>query len=246
MKTEERSEKILLAVDRRENKTTGQLNRLRKEGDVPGIVYGAELKKNIPIRVKEKILSSFLGQFKGKMLIDLQIGSEKYPAIIKEIQRDVLTGKPLHIDFQVVSLKKKVEVSVPVELTGVPVGVSVGGGILEHITRQIRVRCLPTEIPERVAVDVSELNIGDSITVSQIKLAKGEILTDPRTIIANVIMPKEEVVAAPTPEAVAATPAEPEVIGKGKKEEAPEAAEGPVAQPGQPAGPGGEKEKGKK
>lgn len=237
-----RQEKLELTVYPRKVQSGSHLKHLRRQGNIPGIVYGADLSQNIPVQIDSKLLNTFLSQHRGQALIDLRLGEKTYPVIIKEIQRHILTGKPQHIDFQVVSLKKKVEVNVSVELVGTPVGVSAGGGILEHITRQIHIRCLPTEIPESIKVDVSRLNVGDSITVGEIKLEKVEILTDPRTIIANVVTPKEEEVPLPTPEAVSATPAEPEVIAKGKKEEVAEEAPAPSASSTPPA----EKEKGKK
>src|SRR6185369_12195669 len=150
-------------------------------------------------------------------------GANEYTALIRSVQYDPVTHNILHLDFQHISLTETIEVRVTVHLTGTPTGVKDAGGILEHILREIEVRCLPTAIPASIDADVSALNIGDSVHVRDLTVPNVTILTDADATIATVVpptvmeeKPAEEVVAA-------ATPAEPEVITKGKKED--EAAE---------------------
>jgi large subunit ribosomal protein L25 len=123
-----------------------------------------------------------------------------------------------------VALDKVLEVKVHIELTGVPVGVKVQGGILDFVTRELEVECLPTDIPEKIVVDVSELELGKHVRVAELKVSdKIKVLTDPGLVIAHVVTPRAEEEVAPAAEAAPAegeAPAEPEVIKKGKAEAA--------------------------
>ena len=144
----------------------------------------------------------------------------------------------LHVDLKRIDLSKRIHVKVRVHITGEPKGVKIQGGLLEAITREVEIECLPDEIPESFMVDVTELMIGQNLRASDIPLTGSmKLLSAPEQVIAHVVTMKAEEVVAPTAEAGAevAAPTEPEVIKKGKKEE-----EG--AEPEKPA----EKEKGKK
>jgi large subunit ribosomal protein L25 len=144
-------------------------------------------------------------------------------AMIKEINRDPVSRALLHVDFVRVLMDVKVRVPVAIELVGVPKGVKQEGGILDFVSREVEIECLPTDIPAHLPVDVSEVGMGESFRVGQIPAQPGlKILDDPDKVIAHVAHPakEEEVVAAPVE--AAATGAEPEVIKKGKTEEAPE------------------------
>src|SRR5262249_54031768 len=152
----------------------------------------------------------------------------EHTALIRDVQYDPITHGILHLDFQKVSLTETVEVEVTVHLKGLPVGVKDGGGVLEHITRTVEVRCLPTAIPSALDVDVSALNIGDSVHVRDLIVADVEILTDLETTVATVV-PPTVVEEKPVEEAAAAAvgeAAEPELsVERGKKEEEPEGKE---------------------
>jgi len=209
---------IILGVSERQITTKSSLHKVRESGLIPGIVYG-EKEKNIAISVKEKdfyhIIHTELGE---NALIKLKTNDSSKTVLIKEIQHDMITDKPIHIDFYIVSLKKKIEVDVPVHIIGEARGIKESGGILEHLLREIHVRCLPTNIPRTIDVDVSNLNIGNNITVKDLpKIPEVEILSDLNSIVVNVVAPTkvEEIVAA-VPEEVSAGP---EIISKGKKEE---------------------------
>jgi large subunit ribosomal protein L25 len=195
--------------------------RLRAQGLIPGVLYGAK-KKAVPVAVSPKEIGTILRSASGEnTLFDLQLDGSRLKVIVKEFQVEPIKGRLLHADFYEVALDQALEVTVHMELTGVPVGVKVEGGVLDFVTRELEVECLPTDIPEKIVVDVSELALGKHIRVSDIKVpGKVKVLTDPDVVIAHVVAPRaEEVVAAP--EAVAApvegeAAAEPEVIKKGK------------------------------
>ena len=142
---------------------------------------------------------------------------------MKDYQTDPANGELLHADFFEVSLTEEVEVTVHVTLIGEPIGVRRDGGILQYLLREIEVECLPDKIPGHIEVDVSNLEIGQSIRVGDLKLGEGiTVLTNPDEVIINIVAPAVEEVA---PVEVAAAPEikEPEVIKKGKKEEEEEA-----------------------
>ena len=220
-------EEILLDSKLREKSSKGILRKQRKNGFIPAIVYGHN-EPNVSIWIDEKSFTKILHTKSGpNILIKLNLGNgDVKTVIIKEIQRNVLTHKPIHIDFLVVSMKEKIEVNVPIKVVGEAPGVKISGGILEHILRELTIRCLPNEIPEFIEVDVSKLNIGDSILVKDLPELKNiEILSDKNSIIVNVVSPTR-IEETPVSVMEQLTPTEPEVISKGKKEIPEEVTEG--------------------
>ncbi len=210
-------QEIALDVTIRELKSKGELKKHRNMGKIPLSIYGKD-EENLNGLVDAKELEKILSQgSSGNTIFNLKIGKDIKKAIIKDIQIDVIKRNPLHIDFQVVSMASKVEVTVPVKLVGDAPGVKLHGGILEHFIREIKVKCLPKDIPESIKVDISALDIGKGIFVSDLPKHEGvDYHADSHAMVVNVIASKKEEVAAPI-EGVAAV--EPEVISKGKKEE---------------------------
>jgi large subunit ribosomal protein L25 len=159
----------------------------------------------------------------GNAIVNLGVNGGEFTALVRAVQYDPVTHGIIHLDFQHISLTERIEVEVSVHLVGLALGVKDAGGILEHITRGVRVRCLPTAIPPSIDVNVEHLNIGDSVHVRDLVAQDLEILSDPDVTVATVVAPTviEEPVAAEAAVAVAAegAAAEPEVIAKGKKEE---------------------------
>ncbi len=202
--------------------------RLRSRGMIPGVVY-AEGKDAVAVAVSPRELGTILKSAAGEnTLFDLELGGSRRKVILKEFQREPLRGKILHADFYEVALDKAIEVKVHVELEGVPVGVKLQGGLVDFVTRELEVECLPADIPEKITVDISHLELNKHLRVSDLKVGdKVKVLADPDIVIAHVVLPKAEVVAEPTPVEGAAVEgaAEPEVIKKGKGE-----AEGGVAE----------------
>jgi large subunit ribosomal protein L25 len=213
---------IELNVERRQSVGKNEARRARAAGKVPAVVYGAK-KETVPIFVEVKSLSDAFRKGAGEnaiYLLKLAGTEQARHAMIKDLVRDPVSRKLLHVDFLRVLMDVKVRVSVPLDLQGVPKGVKQDGGILDFVTREIEIECLPGEIPAHLAVDVSEIGMGESLRVGQITAAAGiRILEDAEKVVAHVAHPqKEEEVAAPVAGAEAAAPAEPEVIKKGKVE----------------------------
>jgi len=223
-------EKNILKVVKRDVKSN--LRSLREQGLVPGVLYGHG-EKPVTVAVEEKPFGKLLQTAGKNVLITLDLEGKSESALVKDIQRDIIKRNMIHVDFQRVVMSEKIEVSIPIHVVGEAPGVKVSGGLLEHLTRAVKVRCLPSNIPPAIAVDVSALEIGQSILVRDLKPMEGvELLTDPALIIVNVIVPHVEEEVAPAEGAAlpGATGAEPEVIAtKGKKEE--EGAEGAAATP---------------
>jgi len=215
-------EQLMMSAEQREKVgAKGILSGLRKNGLIPAVIYGAE-KEPVSISIKEKEIYEILKKGHNN-IIKVKYGNQEDSVILKEVQRHVVSGKIIHVDFYRISMKNKIEVKVPLKFVGEAYGVKTQGGIIEHDMWEINIKCLPMDIPHEIIVDVTNLKIGDSLRVKDLKLDKIEIKEDTERIIASVIAAKEEVVekVATTPDAAK----EPEVIAKGKKEEEGEGAE---------------------
>jgi large subunit ribosomal protein L25 len=204
----------------RQEKGKGAARKIRAKGAVPAILYGVGVEP-LPLSVNLHEFDKALEGVEGTgVLIELSIdGKESLPVMLRDYQVDLITRKFEHLDFQKIDLSKKVKLEVPIHLVGKAPGVK-DGGILEHMRRQLEIKCLPTAIPEAIDVDVSQLNIGDIIHVSDIQLPEGvEVLTALDQTVAAVVEPAPEPTAEEVAAATEAAPAEPEVIGAKKEEE---------------------------
>ena len=203
----------------RDGRGKNDARRARRDGMVPITVYGggAETVAAVaPLAELAAILRSDAGR-NTIFTIDVEgVGASE--VMFHDRQIDPVKGRLIHADLARLVTGQKIEVTVPLHLTGEPVGVREKQGVLEQIIREIEIRCEPREIPDVLEVDVTNLDVHETLHVSDIKVAEGvEILTDAEQVIATVGIVKEEVVAATPIEGE--EPAEPEVIGKGKKEE---------------------------
>jgi large subunit ribosomal protein L25 len=210
---------ITVRAQAREGRGKNDARRARRAGMVPISVYGGEgetVAALAPLRELAAILRSESGR-NTIFTIDIDgVGASE--VMFHDRQIDPVRGRLIHADLTRLVKGQKIEVTVPLHLEGEPMGVREEQGVLEQIIREIEIRCEPREIPDVINVDVSNLGVHDVLHVSDIKVAEGiEILDSPDTVIATVGIIKEEPVAAPAVEVEA--PAEPEVIGKGKKEE---------------------------
>lgn len=216
-------EELVLNIEKREKVGKKDTNQLRKNGKVPGVYY-FHGQDTIPIAVDEKQLKSVVQS--ESSIIDLNFNNgEKTKCVIREVQWDPIYSKALHVDLMGVKLTEKVTVNVPIHLVGIPVGVNVGGGILQQTLREIEIESLPLDIPENIEVDITHLDIGDTITVEDLSIDKVRILTETsRTVV--VIRPPV-VTVEPEVEAVEEEEeaAEPEVVGQKKEETEEEGAE---------------------
>jgi large subunit ribosomal protein L25 len=212
---------FVVSAQRRSDGGKNKNRRLRALGQIPGVVYGAA-KESVAVAVSPREIAAILRSASGEnTLFDLDLEGGRRKVLIKDYQVEPIKGHLLHADFYEVALDKILQVTVHVELQGVPVGVKVQGGVLDFITRELEVECLPGDIPEKIVVDVSELEMGKHLRVSDLQVpAKVTMLTEPDIVVAHVVAPRAE--EAPAVVEAAAAPeagAEPEVIKKGKTEE---------------------------
>lgn len=195
--------------------------QMRRIGAIPGIFY-IHGQNSVPVAVNEKALRSVM--LRKANLVDLKFDTGRTEkCVIREVQWDPLTSRPLHVDLMGIKLTEKVRIKVSVQLTGSPVGVK-EGGTLQTMLRELDIECLPLDIPDVVAIDVSGLKIQDTVHVGDVQLEKVRILNDPAQAIVSVLPPKLE--EAPVAAAPGEEKAEPEVIGRKKEEAEGEAAEG--------------------
>ncbi len=219
-------ESIVINATSRPVRGTSASGRLRRQGRLPAVVY-SEGRPGQNVQVEEHGFSRMLLRHHGEnMIVDLVV-DEQAPrkVLLKEIQRHPVSGACLHIDFHEISMTRKLRISVPVRLVGIPVGVSQGGGILDHILREIEIECLPVDLIEEIPVDVSALELGHHVAVSDVKLdpARYRVLSAADLTLATVSAPQAEPTAEETAAATAATAAEPEVLTAKKPEEGAEA-----------------------
>src|SRR5438128_8790043 len=212
------TETNLLEAQPRTPGNKNEARRVRRGGKIPGVVYGAgknALSVSLDPRQVSRILHSASGH---NTIFDLAVDGDRTKAMIVDWQYEPIKGSLLHIDLKRIAMDQKLTVMVPIVLKGEAVGVKQQGGILEQVTRELEIECLPSDIPSQIDADVSELVFGKVMRVSDLPHSeKLRFLTDENQPVAHVISIKEEV--APTAEAVAgeaaATPAEPEVMKKG-------------------------------
>ncbi len=212
-----------LEASKRDTRGKNEARRLRVAGRIPGVVYGtkpgAKTVDAVPVAVDPKEVLRILHSDSGaNTLINLRLDGGETRVMVKEYQLDPITHSLLHADFYQLAMDKAITVTVPIVLKGEPRGVKLQGGLLDFVTRDIQVQCLPADIPEHIDVDVSELMMNQSIRLREVaQNPKWKPVTDVDTMIVHVVMPKAEESAA-TAEAAAA-PAEPEVAKKGKPDE---------------------------
>ena len=210
-------EKTSLRASERRVITKSATRKSRREGRVPGIFYS---KHQVPIHidVPDNAINPLVFTSKTH-LISLEIeGHEEYECIIKDVQFDPVTDKVIHFDLLGLTKGEKIRLEIPVQLVGSPVGVK-EGGIIQHTMHKLEVECLPKNIPESIVIDIAELKLGDSIHVSDLQFENFDLIDPKESLIVQVTHPKIKEEVAPTAEAVAEEPKEPEVIGKGKAEE---------------------------
>ena len=190
--------------------------RLRRAGLIPGAVNRIEGGTTL-VKFNAHAYNLAMRRHASEhVLVSLELDGKAVPALIREVQHDVLTGAPIHVDFGEISLTKKIRTTIPIHLTGEPEGVRLNSGVLEHTLRAVEVDCLPTDIVERFDVDVSAMKLAQTLFVRDLQLG------DAYTVVTLKDLPVASVVnvAAEEVTATAEGEATPEVIAKGKKEEA--------------------------
>ncbi len=205
---------ITLNVQTREGVGTQAVKKLRAQNLIPGIFYyhGSD---NIPFVVDRAELHSIWGHESGLLEVVFD-GTKSKKGVIRDIQFDPVKGKPIHLDVMGISMSEKIKVNVGISLVGTADGVKNHGGVLQQTLRELEVECLPSDIPEHIELDVTDLSINESLHVSDIKLENVEILSDESTVVATITPPRvtEEVIEMEGEEA-----AEPEVISQKSEDE---------------------------
>ena len=231
-------EEIQLSVHTRNLFGKEEMKKLRRRDLIPGIIYGGK-RKHAAIQVDRKIYERIRRQHHGEILFSLEIQdgdkkSTRCHAMVREEQHQPTSDKIIHVDFIRISLTEKIEARVPVEAKGEPLGVKRDGGSLEQIIWELNVTCLPTQIPEKIVIDVSQLEIDQAIHIRDIALPEGVVAKqEPDAIVLAVNPPHHEKI----PEPGEAEPGEPEVIKEKKAEKAEE------EEAAEPEGKGAEKGK---
>ncbi len=213
-------ERMSITVEKREEQGKKAARSMRRTGMIPAVLYREGRSQSIKVSRKEitRLINTMSGE---QIIVDLQFDDGvKKLALLKDYQVDPVKGELLHSDFFEVLLTEKIRVTVHIKALGEPIGVKRDGGILQHTLRVVEIECLPDELPDMVEVDISNLEVGQSIHVSDLKFDEGiKVLTDPGDVIVTVTAPIVIEEAAPAVVEVAAEAAEPEIIKKGKKEE---------------------------
>src|ERR1700677_3275555 len=212
---------ITVAAEPRQSRGKNEARRLRVKGLAPAILYGSD-REAVAVSVNPKDFNKILHSNTGhNTIFNLAVqDGEATPVMIVDWQSDPVKDNLLHVDLKRIDLAKRNAFKVRVHTTGEPKGVKLQGGLLEVISREIEIECLPDDIPELYTVDVGELMIGQNLRASEIPLGGSiKLVSPPEQVVAHCVALKAEVVEAPAEGAVAAAPAEPEVIKKGKKEE---------------------------
>jgi large subunit ribosomal protein L25 len=217
---------ITVTAEPRQSRGKNEARRLRVRGLAPAVLYGSD-RAAVAVSVNPKDVNKILHSNTGhNTIFNLSVqGGEDTPVMIVDWQSDPVKENLLHVDLKRIDLAKRNVFKVRVHTTGEPKGVKLQGGLLEVITREIEIECLPDDIPELYTIDVTELMIGQNLRASDIPLGGSVKLVSPaEQVIAHVVTLKAEVVETPAAEGAApAAAAEPEVIKKGKKEEEGEA-----------------------
>ena len=196
----------------------GAARSLRRDGKVPGIIYGHGREAEAVTIDKSALNKMLFGISAGTTILDVAVdGRAPVKALIREIQRDSLRpAEIIHLDLYEVRSDEEITLAVPIRLIGIPDGVRNFGGVLDHVLRELEVEVLPSNIPDHVDLDVTALTIGHSLFVRDVKVENAKVLNDPDTPICTVVAPRTEEAPAVVEE-VATT--EPELIRKPKPED---------------------------
>jgi large subunit ribosomal protein L25 len=208
-------EKVVIEAQKRETINKTSRSALRKEGKVPAIYYSKH-HDPIPVQFAERAIHPLVFTSKTSLITLNVEGHEELDCIIKDVQFDPVTEKIVHIDLLGLKKGEKIQIEVPVQLVGNPIGIK-EGGILQHTLHKVEIECLPSDIPEHLEIDVVNLKLGQAIHAGDLKFDNFVILNSPESIIASVTHPKVEKEAAVAGETSIAT--EPEVIAKGKPQD---------------------------
>jgi len=208
---------MTIQVEKRERTGKGGSRESRRKGMIPGVVYGGG-KDSVPIQLDRKTFVEMMKKSDSEnpiFLLKLSDSGQERHAILRDLQRDPVSRLVIHLDFQRIEMNQKVHVTVTIELVGTAVGVKAEGGLVEFTTRELKIECLPGDIPKHIEVDITNLHVGQHIEAGAVKLPEGVTLfDDPEKVIVTLGHVRTEETTAEGDRA------EPEVIKRGKGEEA--------------------------
>lgn len=208
-------EKVLIEAQKRVVIDKASRSALRKEGKVPAIFYSKH-HEPLPIQFSERAIHPLVFTSKTHLITLNVDGNEELDCIIKDVQFDPTTEKIVHIDLLGLQKGEKITIEVPVQIIGSAIGIK-EGGVLQHTLHKVDIECLPSDIPEHIEIDVTNLKLGHAIHVGDLSFENLTLVNNPEAIIVSVTHPKVE--KETTPAAEGQQSAEPEVIGKGKAQE---------------------------
>lgn len=216
-------ERVKIEVEERKSRGSAASRRLRREGLIPGVLYGRGKNPHVFCIEERALRRALTGPAGLHAILDVVVAGQKttHPSILKDYQQDVISGRLAHIDLQEVRLDQPIQAQVVIELVGEAAG-SIEGGVLSQVTREINVEALPLEVPERIEVDVSPMQMGDTLRLADVAVQEGvTYLDDPEeTVIATVTVPTQIIEPEPEEEELE------EGAELAEGEEAPEGAEG--------------------
>lgn len=217
------SKEVTLTVQRRETRGKNSNRRLRKEQVVPAVVYGAG-RDTVAIQVSAPTVERMLREGGENRIFKLQLegADQSRHAMIRDLQTDATTDRLIHIDFLRVMMDEKIRVKIPIETDGVPTGVKNDGGVMDFVTREVEVECLPGDIPDSLVIDVSELHIGQHIEASELDLPSGvELLEEEDRVLVSISAPRqeEEIEEEEGEEWIEGEQEEPELVGDSDDDE---------------------------
>jgi len=179
---------IAIAATARTDTGKGSARRTRREGNIPAVVYGPEIEPMV-LAVPEREFRAAMKAAHTSSILNLNVDGKENRVILRELQRDPVTNKVVHLDFHAISMTKPINISLPINFVGIPIGVKTDGGIMQATMRELEISCLPTNIPDEFEIDVSELGIGDSLHVSDLNIPDVDILTPERRTVVVISAP---------------------------------------------------------
>jgi large subunit ribosomal protein L25 len=200
---------ISITASSRQAGGKGMARRTRGAGNIPGVVYGPEVKP-MSITLSEREFRNALKTAGGThgSIFTLNVDGQASKVIVREVQRDPITSRLIHVDFHAISMNKPIKIEIPINLTGISKGVKSEGGIMQILMRDLEISCLPVNIPEHFEIDVSELGIGDSIHVRNLSIPNVDILSEPSNVVVVIVAPTIIKAEATTAEAALAAEGE--------------------------------------
>jgi large subunit ribosomal protein L25 len=209
---------VAIGAERRSDRGKGAARRLRAAGRIPAVIYGHGRESEALSLVEADFERVMQDVQVGTTVFDIAIEGSSVPALVREVQRHPSKADILHVDFYEIHAGEKLTLEVPIHLIGSPDGVRNAGGVLDQVLREVTIRVLPRDIPERLELDVTALRVGQSLHVSDLQITDAEVLTERKKTICTVIAPRVEEEEVVAPEEVEEEVTEPELIRKEREE----------------------------